>query len=116
MTKSIDLAVLEVYDVVEPSEMTVGQIITEFRQAKDRKYTLQAIADQTCLSVDEVKYLLVTHGVKKQEMPRNAKKKKDAVENFRGGWRAIHPIRNRLLQIRRHLRQRMLRRPSTASS
>ena len=96
MTKAkIDYAALSLDDVVSPSEMTVGQIITEFRQAKDRKYTLQALADQVCCTVDDMKELLISHGVKPVEMPR-ARRKKEPVENFRGGWRALHPIRNRL--------------------
>jgi len=80
----IDWAALSLDDVVSPSEMTVGQIITEFRQAKDRKYTLQALADQVCCSVEDMKELLLSHGVKPVEMPR-ARKKKEPVENFRGG-------------------------------
>ncbi len=85
MTKvKIDYAALSLDDVVSPSEMTVGQIITEFRQAKDRKYTLQALADQVCCTVDDMKELLISHGVKPVEMPR-ARRKKEPVENFRGG-------------------------------
>lgn len=80
----IDYAALSLDDVVSPSEMTVGQIITEFRQAKDRKYTLQALADQVCCTVDDMKELLISHGVKPVEMPR-ARRKKEPVENFRGG-------------------------------
>ena len=80
----IDWAALSMDDVVSPSEMTVGQIVTEFRQAKDRKYTLQALADQVCCSVEDMKELLLSHGIKPVEMPR-ARRKKEPVENFRGG-------------------------------
>ena len=79
-----DVSEMALYDVVEPSGMTVGEIITSFRQAKDRKQQLQKLADLTCTNVDFVKELLLTHGVKPVEMPRT-RRKKEPPENFRGG-------------------------------
>lgn len=86
-----DVSEMALYDVVEPSGMTVGEIITSFRQAKDRKQQLQKLADLTCTNVDFVKELLLTHGVKPVEMPRT-RRKKEPPENFRGGVETPPPV------------------------
>ncbi|MBO4676822.1 MAG: hypothetical protein J5633_04685 [Oscillospiraceae bacterium] len=86
-----EVSEMALYDVVEPSGMTVGEIITSFRQAKDRRLQLQKLADLTCANVDFVKELLLTHGVKPVEMPR-ARRKKEPPENFRGGVDEAPPI------------------------
>lgn len=57
------------------SEMTLGQMITDFRQAKNRRQQLEIFQDTTGLKPDEIKKLLTSHGVNPQEFPRKSPSK-----------------------------------------
>ena len=56
--------------------MTLGEVITSFRQAKNRRLQLHALSELTLLSEDELKTLLLTHGVSYKEFPRGPRAKK----------------------------------------
>lgn len=101
MTKTpFDPAKLALGDTVGASDMTVGEVITSFRQAKNRGVQLQVLADLAGCKPEDIRELLIAHGVSYKEMPR-AKRAKHPVEvkpedtekfnqeaaseNFRGG-------------------------------
>ena len=65
-------------DTLPVSGMTVGMAITTFRQAKERRLQLRALAEQECCSEEDIKKLLLANGVKPQEMPRAPRKKAPA--------------------------------------
>ena len=84
----------DLHELVGSSDMTLGEMITSFRQAKDRRLQLRALAEQECCSEEDIKAMLLANGVKPQEFPR-ALRKKNPPPNFRGGWTKLHPFRSR---------------------
>ena len=66
---------MDLHELVGSSDMTLGEMITSFRQAKDRRLQLHALAELTLLKEEEIKDLLLTHGVSYKEMPRAPRKK-----------------------------------------
>ena len=70
-----DFDPLDLHDLVGHSDMTLGEMITSFRQAKDRRLQLHALAELTLLPEEEVKDLLLSHGVSYKEFPRAPRKK-----------------------------------------
>ena len=70
-----DFYPLDLHDLVGHSDMTLGEIITSFRQAKDRRLQLHALAELTLLKEEEIKDLLLSHGVSYKEFPRAPRKK-----------------------------------------
>ena len=63
---------------VGASDLTVGEVITSFRQAKDRRAQLGILAEQTLLPEEKIKDLLLSHGVSYKEFPRAPRKKNPA--------------------------------------
>lgn len=66
---------MDLHELVGSSDMTLGEMITSFRQAKDRRLQLHALAELTLLKEEEIKELLLSHGVSYKEMPRAPRKK-----------------------------------------
>ena len=66
---------MDLHELVGQSGMTLGEMITSFRQAKDRRLQLHALAELTLLPEEEIKDLLLTHGVSYKEFPRAPRKK-----------------------------------------
>lgn len=52
-------------------EMTNGEIITSYRQAKDKKKQIEVLADLNMCSKDEIVEILKEQGVPHRELPRN---------------------------------------------
>lgn len=73
--KGIDYAALRLSDMLPQSELTVGEMIARFRQAKDRRAQLQALAELNVCKVDDIKEMLLANGVKPQEFPRAPRKR-----------------------------------------
>ena len=65
-------------DTLPVSGMTVGMAITTFRQAKERRLQLRALAEQECCSEEDIKKLLLANGVSYKEFPRAPRKKAPA--------------------------------------
>ena len=66
---------MDLHELVGQSGMTLGEMITSFRQAKDRRLQLHALAELTLLPEEEIKDLLLSHGVSYKEFPRAPRKK-----------------------------------------
>lgn len=100
-----NIADLKLHELVGQSDMTLGELITSYKQAPKKNLQLHALAELTLLPEEEIVELLLANGVKQQELPRARKPKaakEAAPENFRGGWTRRHPSRN---PLRRSLRR-----------
>lgn len=65
-----DPAKLALGDTVGASDMTVGEMLTSYRQAKNKGWQIQTLADLSGCKPEEIKALLLAHGVTLSEMPR----------------------------------------------
>ena len=61
------------------SGMTMGEVVTRFKQAKDRRQILQVLSDESGLTVETVRATLIAAGVDYKLFPR-AKRKPDVPE------------------------------------
>lgn len=61
---------LELHELVGKSDMTLGELITSYRQAPKKNLQLHALAELTLLSEEQIKDLLLANGVKPQELPK----------------------------------------------
>ena len=90
-TEPINLAL---HELVGQSDMTLGELITSYKQAPKKNLQLHALAELTLLPEEKIVELLLANGVKQQELPRARKQKaaKEAVpENFSGGVAEVLP-------------------------
>ena len=76
---TVNIDELKLDSPVGKSTMTVGEMITSFRQAKDRRMQLHALAELTLLQEEQIKDILIAFGVSYKLFPR-ARRKKDPVE------------------------------------
>ena len=76
---TVNIDELKLDSLVGKSDMTVGEMITSFRQAKDRRLQLHALAELTLLQEEQIKDILIAFGVSYKLFPR-ARRKKDHVE------------------------------------
>ena len=84
------LEALALHELVGQSDMTLGELITSYKQAPKKNLQLHALAELTLLPEEEIVELLLANGVKQQELPRARKQKAEkeaAPENFSGGGR-----------------------------
>ena len=82
------LETLALHELVGQSDMTLGELITSYKQAPKKNLQLHALAELTLLPEEKIVELLLANGVKQQELPRARKPKaaKEAgLENFSGG-------------------------------
>ena len=82
------LETLALHELVGQSDMTLGELITSYRQAPKKNLQLHALAELTLLPEEKIVELLLANGVKQQELPRARKQKtakESAPENFSGG-------------------------------
>lgn len=95
-----NIADLKLNELVGQSDMTLGELITSYKQAPKKNLQLHALAELTLLPEDTIKALLLANGISYKELPR-AKRTKHTVEvkpedaekfsqeaapeNFRGG-------------------------------
>ena len=66
---------LELHELVSKSDMTLGELITSYRQAKNKSLQLHALAELTLLPEEQIKDLLLANGVRPEELPRKRAKK-----------------------------------------
>lgn len=115
-----DPAKLALGDTVGASDMTVGEMLTRYRQAKHKSWQIQTLADLSELKPDEIKALLVAHGVTLSEMPRTPRSTKkgaahvpdassealeQTVKSVNAAIEALVGIWNRALQTKREVNQ-----------
>lgn len=67
---------LELHDIVGASDMTLGEVITRFKQAKDRRQILEILSDETSIDQGNLREILIRAGVDYKLFPR-AKRKQD---------------------------------------
>ena len=75
MSKEIDYSALALEDTIYPGGMTVGEMITAYRQAKNKGEQVQTLADLSSCSKDVIIEILLSHGFKPSEMPRTRARK-----------------------------------------
>ena len=57
--------------------MTNQEIVTSYREAKDKKMQVKILSELNVCSKEKIKEILITEGVRQCELPRNRKKKED---------------------------------------
>lgn len=67
---------LELHDLVGASDMTLGEVITRFKQAKDRRQILEILSDETSIDQGNLREILIRAGVDYKLFPR-ARRKQD---------------------------------------
>lgn len=70
---------LELHDLVGASDMTLGEVITRFKQAKDRRHILEILSDETSIDQGNLREILIRAGVDYKLFPR-ARRKQDLPE------------------------------------
>lgn len=70
---------LELHDLVGASDMTLGEVITRFKQAKDRRHILEILSDETSIDQGNLREILIRAGVDYKLFPR-ARRKQDIPE------------------------------------
>ena len=70
---------LELHDLVGESDMNLGQVITRFKQAKDRRQILEILSDETSIDQGNLREILIRAGVDYKLFPR-ARRKPDLPE------------------------------------
>ena len=82
------LETLALHELVGQSDMTLGELITCYKQSPRKNLQLRALAELTLLPEEKIVELLLANGVRQQELPRARKPKaaREATpENFSGG-------------------------------
>ena len=74
MTKEFDVADYQLETIVGVSGMTVGQMVTMYRDAPKKGKQLRALAELSGMTQEQVKTILLDNGVGPMEMPRERKK------------------------------------------
>ena len=69
----------ELHDLVGASDMTLGEVITRFKQAKDRRQILEILSDETSIDQGNLREILIRAGVDYKLFPR-ARRKQDLPE------------------------------------
>lgn len=69
----------ELHDLVGASGMTMGEVITRFKQAKDRRHILEILSDETSIDQGNLREILIRAGVDYKLFPR-ARRKPDLPE------------------------------------
>ena len=80
MTKEFDPADYQLETIVGASGLTLGQMVTMYRQAPKKGKQLRALCEMSGMSEEQIKDLLLENGVSPMEMPRERKKADGNVE------------------------------------
>ena len=64
------MGTLEIHEKVGQSDMTLGELITSYRQAPRKNLQLHALAELTLLSEERIKELLLANGVRPEDLPK----------------------------------------------
>ena len=67
---------IELHDIVGASDMTLGEVITRFKQANDRRKILEILSDETSIDQGNLREILIRAGVDYKLFPR-ARRKQD---------------------------------------
>jgi hypothetical protein len=70
---------IELHDLVGASDMTLGEVITRFKQANDRRKILEILSDETSIDQGNLREILIRAGVDYKLFPR-ARRKQDLPE------------------------------------
>jgi len=70
---------IELHDLVGASDMTLGEVITRFKQANDRRKILEILRDETSIDQGNLREILIRAGVDHKLFPR-ARRKQDLPE------------------------------------
>ena len=74
MPKEFNVADYTLETIVGVSGLTVGQMVTMYRQAPKKGEQLRALCDLSGMSEEQIKALLLANGVGPMEMPKKRKK------------------------------------------
>ena len=74
MTKVFDPADYSLETIVGASGLTLGQMVTMYRQAPKKGEQLRALCELSGMSEEQIKALLLANGVGPMEMPKKRKK------------------------------------------
>lgn len=61
---------MDLSDIVGCSGMTLGEVITRFKQAKDRRQILEILRDETGIAPEELRAIMISAGVDYKLFPR----------------------------------------------
>ena len=74
MTKVFDPADYQLETIVGVSGLTLGQMVTMYRQAPKKGEQLRALCELSGMSEEQIKSLLLANGISPMEMPKKRKK------------------------------------------